>query len=187
MDNDEQRDAAEEKYGREFCQACGTSPCGWDGKPDGFHTDPLDAAAARLAGRLQAVGVNAEAGLGGSVVIYADDEDAALFLAALGQRDRGQHMATTTFAQWRRDNSGTLADYEHWAAAQASQPVTPGLIQAEADRERRNLLEAAAREHEENITAELRRFTLALAHIEITYQLRLTAVPGTGTITEQET
>lgn len=38
MDSDEQRDYAEEKYLREFCVPCGTSPCGWDGQPDGFHT-----------------------------------------------------------------------------------------------------------------------------------------------------
>lgn len=38
MDQDQERDAAEEKYNREFCPACGTSPCGWDGVPDGFHT-----------------------------------------------------------------------------------------------------------------------------------------------------
>jgi hypothetical protein len=36
---DEQRDYAEEAYNARFCQACGTSPCGWDGQPDGFHTD----------------------------------------------------------------------------------------------------------------------------------------------------
>jgi hypothetical protein len=39
MDQDQQRDPAEERYNREFCPACGTSPCGWDGKPDGFHAD----------------------------------------------------------------------------------------------------------------------------------------------------
>lgn len=39
MDNNLERDPAEERYNREFCIPCGTSPCGWDGKPDGFHTD----------------------------------------------------------------------------------------------------------------------------------------------------
>ena len=39
MDQDQQRDYAEEKYNQEFCPACGTSPCEWDGIPDGFHTD----------------------------------------------------------------------------------------------------------------------------------------------------
>ena len=36
---DDQRDYAEEAYWREFCQACGASPCAWDGEPDGFHDD----------------------------------------------------------------------------------------------------------------------------------------------------
>lgn len=39
MDHSEQRDAAEERYNREFCVPCGISPCDWDGEPDGFHTD----------------------------------------------------------------------------------------------------------------------------------------------------
>ena len=39
MDQTEQRDSREERYNREFCDACGTSPCQWDGKPDGFHAD----------------------------------------------------------------------------------------------------------------------------------------------------
>jgi hypothetical protein len=37
--DDQQRDYAEEAYWRNYCQACGASPCGWDGEPDGFHTD----------------------------------------------------------------------------------------------------------------------------------------------------
>jgi hypothetical protein len=37
---DEHRDYAEEAYWRDYCQACGDSPCGWDGvTSDGFHTD----------------------------------------------------------------------------------------------------------------------------------------------------
>ena len=39
---DDQRDYAEEAYWREFCGACGDSPCTWDGRPDGFHTDDTD-------------------------------------------------------------------------------------------------------------------------------------------------
>ena len=39
MDNNEQRDPDEERYNREFCIPCGMSPCTWDGRPDGFHTD----------------------------------------------------------------------------------------------------------------------------------------------------
>jgi hypothetical protein len=38
-DRDQQRDYAEEAYNRNFCPACGASPCTWDGEPDGFHTD----------------------------------------------------------------------------------------------------------------------------------------------------
>ena len=49
IDTDQQRDYDEERYWREFCQACGTSPCGWDGRPDGFHTEAnLDALADRI-------------------------------------------------------------------------------------------------------------------------------------------
>jgi hypothetical protein len=36
---DENRDYAEEAYWRAYCQACGDSPCTWDGRNDGFHTD----------------------------------------------------------------------------------------------------------------------------------------------------
>ena len=36
---DDGRDYAEEAYNRRFCDACGSSPCTWDGVPDGFHTD----------------------------------------------------------------------------------------------------------------------------------------------------
>ena len=36
---DDQRDYQEEAYWRAFCDPCGQSPCGWDGTPDGFHTD----------------------------------------------------------------------------------------------------------------------------------------------------
>lgn len=39
MDQDQQRDADEERYLGEFCPACGASPCTWDGQPDGFHTE----------------------------------------------------------------------------------------------------------------------------------------------------
>lgn len=39
MDLNEDRDRGEEQYNRRFCDACGTSPCTWDGQPDGFHTD----------------------------------------------------------------------------------------------------------------------------------------------------
>ena len=38
-DLDDERDYAEEDYNRHFCDACGSSPCTWDGVPDGFHTD----------------------------------------------------------------------------------------------------------------------------------------------------
>lgn len=31
-------DPAEHRYWREFCPACGVSPCEWDGRPDGEHT-----------------------------------------------------------------------------------------------------------------------------------------------------
>ena len=40
---DDERDFEEEAYWRDFCQACGASPCTWDGLPDGFHTDDPDA------------------------------------------------------------------------------------------------------------------------------------------------
>ena len=33
------RDMQEEDYWRDYCQACGNSPCQWNGQPDGFHTD----------------------------------------------------------------------------------------------------------------------------------------------------
>lgn len=50
---DQERDYDEERYNREFCPACMTSPCGWDGEPDGFHDDPgedeLDSLATRVA------------------------------------------------------------------------------------------------------------------------------------------
>jgi hypothetical protein len=36
---DDVRDYAEERYWRAFCIPCGSSPCGWDGVPDGLHTD----------------------------------------------------------------------------------------------------------------------------------------------------
>ena len=36
---DDQRDYAEEAYWAAYCQACGASPCTWDGVPDGFHAD----------------------------------------------------------------------------------------------------------------------------------------------------
>jgi hypothetical protein len=36
--DDDGRDYAEEAYNRDFCDACGSSPCTWDGVPDGFHT-----------------------------------------------------------------------------------------------------------------------------------------------------
>ena len=53
MDQDQERDYAEERYNAEFCPACGASPCGWDGRPDGFHTDlgeaELDSLATRIA------------------------------------------------------------------------------------------------------------------------------------------
>ena len=39
MNGDDERDYEEEAYWRAFCDPCGTSPCGWDGRPDGFHTD----------------------------------------------------------------------------------------------------------------------------------------------------
>ena len=39
MDIDVEVDYAEIGYLAAFCGACGTSPCEWDGKPDGFHTD----------------------------------------------------------------------------------------------------------------------------------------------------
>lgn len=41
---DENRDLAEEAYWRAFCIPCGTSPCDWDGTPDGFHADDPDPA-----------------------------------------------------------------------------------------------------------------------------------------------
>lgn len=44
----------------------------------------LNETAAELTGRLHTAGVHAEPGLGGSVIIYASDEQAAVFLAALG-------------------------------------------------------------------------------------------------------
>ena len=37
--SDDDRDLVEEAYWRDYCQACGASPCGWDGTPDGFHAD----------------------------------------------------------------------------------------------------------------------------------------------------
>jgi len=36
---DDQRDYEEEAYWRAFCNACGASPCIWDGTPDGFHAE----------------------------------------------------------------------------------------------------------------------------------------------------
>lgn len=39
MDHYLERDESEERYNREFCIPCGGSPCTWNGKPDGFHTD----------------------------------------------------------------------------------------------------------------------------------------------------
>lgn len=36
---EDQRDYAEEAYWRDFCDACGVSPCMWDGQPDGFHAE----------------------------------------------------------------------------------------------------------------------------------------------------
>jgi hypothetical protein len=86
-----------------------------------------------------------------------------------------------TFAEWRRENSGTHADYENYlaglaqAAAQANLAAARAALRDEADRERRDLLSAAALEHESNIAAELRRFALALADIENVHALRLTA------------
>jgi len=70
MDNNEQRDPAEERYNREFCIPCGASPCRWNGEPDGFHADdgpdpgpaPLQAppqpetTARQLAGQLNRAG-----------------------------------------------------------------------------------------------------------------------------------
>lgn len=52
MDQTEQRDFAEERYWREFCAACGTSPCGWDGRPDGFHTEFTEAELDTIADQL---------------------------------------------------------------------------------------------------------------------------------------
>ncbi len=41
IDADQQRDYGEERYNAALCPACGASPCEWDGRPDGFHTDEL--------------------------------------------------------------------------------------------------------------------------------------------------
>jgi hypothetical protein len=38
---EDQRDYSEEAYNRTFCDACGASPCDWDGSVDGFHTDEV--------------------------------------------------------------------------------------------------------------------------------------------------
>ena len=54
-DQDQQRDRAEEAYWHRFCIPCGASPCTWDGRPDGFHTDEEPdprSLAGRLADRL---------------------------------------------------------------------------------------------------------------------------------------
>ena len=41
MNGDDERDYEEEAYWRAFCDPCGTSPCGWDGRPDGSHTNDI--------------------------------------------------------------------------------------------------------------------------------------------------
>jgi hypothetical protein len=140
--------------------------------------DPeLEDRAARRAAQLNAVGVQTDPGLGGGVVIYADDEQAALFLAAAEHQDR--EPAGTgrpqTFAEWRRDNSGTLADYENYLAGQAIQPVTREVIRAGAEDERLRLTEQELHEHAANLQAEISRHERALRHIADTYRLRLTA------------
>jgi hypothetical protein len=52
--------------------------------PDPAAPDPLRQDAEAMAAKFQEAGINAEAGLGGSVVIYASDQQAAAILAYLG-------------------------------------------------------------------------------------------------------
>jgi hypothetical protein len=42
MDQDQQRDFAEEAYWRAFCPECGTSPCAVDGEHSGDDPEPVD-------------------------------------------------------------------------------------------------------------------------------------------------
>ena len=50
-----------------------------------MDSETLDALAAELTARFKALGINAEPGYAGSVLIYASDEQARTILAALGK------------------------------------------------------------------------------------------------------